>query len=70
MCRPTRSIVCARDIEKLSVRSQDGKMIPLGALAQVKTDVGPALISLYNLYPSATIVGSPAMASAPVRRST
>jgi HAE1 family hydrophobic/amphiphilic exporter-1 len=47
------------DIDKLSVRSQDGKMIPLGALAQVKTDVGPALISLYNLYPSATIVGGP-----------
>ena len=45
------------DIEKLSVRSEDGKMVPLGALAQVKTDVGPALISLYNLYPSATIVG-------------
>jgi len=45
------------DILKLSVRSQDNKMIPLGALAQVKTDVGPALISLYNLYPSATIVG-------------
>ncbi|HET6239087.1 MAG TPA: multidrug efflux RND transporter permease subunit [Acetobacteraceae bacterium] len=48
------------DIEKLSVRSEDGNMIPLGALAQVKTDVGPALISLYNLYPSATIVGGAA----------
>jgi len=47
------------DIEKLSVRSQDGNMIPLGALVQVKPDVGPALISLYNLYPSATIVGGP-----------
>ncbi len=45
------------DIEKLSVRSQDGKMIPLGALVQVKPAVGPGLISLYNLYPSATIIG-------------
>ncbi|MEJ0016359.1 MAG: multidrug efflux RND transporter permease subunit [Acetobacteraceae bacterium] len=49
-----------RDIENLYVRSQDGKMIPLGALVEVKHDVGPALISLYNLYPSATINGGPA----------
>jgi HAE1 family hydrophobic/amphiphilic exporter-1 len=48
------------DIEKLSVRSQDGNMVPLGALVQVKPDVGPALISLYNLYPTATIVGGAA----------
>ena len=49
-----------RDIEQLSVRSQDGKMIPLGTLVQVRQTVGPALISLYNLYPTATIVGGPA----------
>ncbi len=48
-----------RDIEQLSVRSQDGKMIPLGTLVQVRQTVGPALISLYNLYPTATIVGGP-----------
>jgi HAE1 family hydrophobic/amphiphilic exporter-1 len=48
------------DIEKLSVRSQNGNMVPLGALVQVKPDVGPALIGLYNLYPTATIVGGPA----------
>jgi hydrophobic/amphiphilic exporter-1 (mainly G- bacteria), HAE1 family len=48
------------DIEKLSVRNQNGDMIPLGALVQVKPDVGPALIGLYNLYPTATIVGGPA----------
>jgi hydrophobic/amphiphilic exporter-1 (mainly G- bacteria), HAE1 family len=49
-----------RDIEQLSVRTQDGKMIPLGSLVQVRQAVGPALISLYNLYPTATIVGSAA----------
>ena len=49
-----------RDIEKLSVRNQNGDMVPLGALVQVKPDVGPALIGLYNLYPTATIVGGPA----------
>ena len=48
------------DIEKLSVRSQNGNMVPLGALVQVKSDVGPALIGLYNLYPTASIVGGPA----------
>ncbi len=48
------------DIEQLSVRTQDGKMVPLGSLVQVRQVVGPALISLYNLYPTATIVGSAA----------
>ena len=49
-----------RDIEQLTVRTQDGKMVPLGSLVQVRSMVGPALISLYNLYPTATIVGGPA----------
>jgi HAE1 family hydrophobic/amphiphilic exporter-1 len=49
-----------RDIETLSVRSLDGKMIPLGTLVQVRQVVGPPLISLYNLYPTATIVGGAA----------
>ncbi|HJS85894.1 MAG TPA: efflux RND transporter permease subunit [Acetobacteraceae bacterium] len=48
------------DIEKLSVRSQDGAMVPLGTLAQVRPTVGPALITLYNLYPAATVIGVPA----------
>jgi HAE1 family hydrophobic/amphiphilic exporter-1 len=48
------------DIEKLSVRSQDGNMIPLGTLVQVNFTIGPSLISLYNLYPTATIIGGAA----------
>ena len=48
------------DIESLYVRSQTGKMIPLGALVQIRNVAGPALITLYNLYPAATVVGSPA----------
>ena len=48
------------DIEQLSVRNQDGKMIPLGSLVQIKQVVGPSLIGLYNLYPSSSIVGGPA----------
>ena len=49
-----------RDIANMTVRNQNGDMIPLGTIANVTPTVGPSLISLYNLYPSATIVGLPA----------
>lgn len=48
------------DLLKLTVRSSDGRMIPIGALATISPVVAPSLITLYNLYPSATIVGAPA----------
>ena len=48
------------DILQLSTRSQDGNMVPLGALVRIEPTTGPALIGLYNLYPAATIVGAPA----------
>ena len=35
-------------------------MVPLGTLVQISPMVGPSLVSLYNLYPTATIVGGPA----------
>jgi HAE1 family hydrophobic/amphiphilic exporter-1 len=49
-----------RDIENLSVRNQQGNMIPLGTLVHLTPTVGPSLISLYNLYPSASVLGLPA----------
>jgi hydrophobic/amphiphilic exporter-1 (mainly G- bacteria), HAE1 family len=49
-----------RDIENLAVRNQQGNMIPLGTLVKVTPVVGTPLISLYNLYPSSTIIGLPA----------
>jgi hydrophobic/amphiphilic exporter-1 (mainly G- bacteria), HAE1 family len=49
-----------RDIDNLSVRNQQGNMIPLGTLVKITPVVGAPLISLYNLYPSSTIVGLPA----------
>lgn len=49
-----------RDIEKLYVRNSNGDMVPLGTVAKITPAVGPSLISLYNLYPSATIIGLPA----------
>ncbi len=48
-----------RDIEKMMVRNSNGDMIPLGTVAKITPAVGPSLISLYNLYPSATIIGLP-----------
>jgi len=49
-----------RDIENLSVRSQQGAMIPLGTMVKIEPIVGAPLISLYNLYPSSAVVGLPA----------
>ena len=48
------------DLLQLTVRSQDGKMVPLGALVQIRRTTGPGLITLYNLYPAATVIGAPA----------
>jgi HAE1 family hydrophobic/amphiphilic exporter-1 len=48
------------DVEHMFVRNKDGHMIPLGTLVKITPTVGPSLISLYNLYPTATIIGLPA----------
>jgi hydrophobic/amphiphilic exporter-1 (mainly G- bacteria), HAE1 family len=47
------------DILKLNVRSSTGKMVPIGALATLRPVLGSSIISLYNLYPSAAVVGMP-----------
>jgi HAE1 family hydrophobic/amphiphilic exporter-1 len=47
------------DIQNLTVRNKDGDAVPLGTLVTITPTVGPSLISLYNLYPSATIVALP-----------
>jgi len=48
------------DLLSLYVRSQDGNMVPLGAVAHLGQSVSPPLLTLYNLYPSATVIGAPA----------
>ena len=45
-------------IENLKVRAGNGTMTPIGTVVDIKKVQGPPLISLYNLYPSATVVGS------------
>jgi multidrug efflux pump subunit AcrB len=47
-------------VENMFVRNKDGHMIPLGTLVKITPTVGPSLISLFNLYPTATIIGLPA----------
>ncbi|HET6379236.1 MAG TPA: efflux RND transporter permease subunit [Methylocella sp.] len=48
------------DLLNMYVRSQDGNMVPVGTLARLEPLTAPPLITLYNLYPSATIIGTPA----------
>ncbi len=48
------------DIELLPVRNKQGAMIPLGTMVKITPAVGPSLLSLYNLYPSSTVIGLPA----------
>ncbi len=47
------------DIEALKVRNAEGTMVPLGAVLDHVSAVGPALVTLYNLYPAATVAGGP-----------
>jgi hydrophobic/amphiphilic exporter-1 (mainly G- bacteria), HAE1 family len=50
----------ANDIKQYWVRNQSGQMVPLGTVADIKATQGPSLISLYNLFPTATINGTAA----------
>jgi HAE1 family hydrophobic/amphiphilic exporter-1 len=45
------------DIRHLYVKNTSGEMVPIGTLAAMEPAVGPAIISLYNLYPSSNIYG-------------
>ena len=48
------------DVQNMFVRNKEGQMVPLGTLVTITPTVGPSLISLFNLYPTATIIGLPA----------
>lgn len=45
------------DVRQYYVKNQKQEMVPLGTLTDMTATVGPALISLYNLYPSSSIYG-------------
>ena len=48
------------DLRHLYVRNQNGEMVPLNALIQVRQVQGTELVTRYNLYPAASIFGSAA----------
>jgi HAE1 family hydrophobic/amphiphilic exporter-1 len=48
------------DITALEVRDGSGKMIPLGAMVDVRGTFGPSVVRRYNLFPAASINGSAA----------
>jgi multidrug efflux pump len=48
------------DIYRINVRSDDGKMIPLRSLVEVRVVVGPPALIRYNNLRAATVQGSPA----------
>ena len=50
----------AEAIGRLAVRSRAGAMVPLSAIADVTHTTGPAIVSLYNLFPSASVNGATA----------
>ncbi len=45
------------DVGALRVRNASGALIPLSTMVTVDRTVGPPVISLYNLYPAATVMG-------------
>jgi len=48
-----------RDIERLEVRTGSGERVPLSTLVTVEKSVGPQTVIRHNMYPAATITGSP-----------
>ncbi|MGE0093139.1 MAG: efflux RND transporter permease subunit [Alphaproteobacteria bacterium] len=46
------------DLRRLYVRNEFGDTVPIGTLTDVRYTQGPALISLYNLYPTAALNGT------------
>jgi multidrug efflux pump subunit AcrB len=49
-----------RDIFRIHVRNKNGEMVPLRAVADVRTILGPQAIVRYNNYGSVTLNGGPA----------
>jgi len=47
------------DVGRIEVSSDLGAMVPLAAVATVRDTVGPLSINRFNLYPGATLTGSP-----------
>jgi multidrug efflux pump subunit AcrB len=49
------------ELKNLKIRSDKGKMVPLGTFTTVEEKSGPVLLMRYNMYPSAAVNVSPAV---------
>jgi multidrug efflux pump len=50
--------VDAAALTQMKIRNSSGDMIPLGAVVNVRDNVGPVTITRYNMFPSAAIYGT------------
>ena len=48
----------AQTVKQLKVRNDDGDMVPLGSVAEVRESVGPVQVARYNMFPAAAITGA------------
>ena len=48
------------DILQLQVRNNQGQMVRLGTLMDVRDTSGPVMVMRYNMYSAAAITGNPA----------
>jgi len=46
------------DVANIKVRSNDGSMVPIGSLADLKLDSGPSRVVRYNLFPASELQGN------------
>jgi HAE1 family hydrophobic/amphiphilic exporter-1 len=48
------------DVSNLYVRNSQGEMVPLGTMVEARRTMGSELVTRYNLYPAAAVLGGPA----------
>ena len=46
------------DVRRLKVKNREGKLVPIGAVAEVKEVSGPLVLTRYNMYPAAAVNGN------------
>jgi multidrug efflux pump len=50
--------ISADKVKQFKVRNAAGSMVPLGAVATVRDDIGPVFVLRYNMYPATAINGA------------
>lgn len=55
---PSRMTI--EDVRNFHVKNNSSQMVPMGTLTDIHSDVGPSIITLFNLYPSSSVFGAAA----------